>query len=262
MKKIVILMLVISAMFSFTRVDANACSNVTTEDIGLFLERVETIYSQGYKEGTMTLSSIKDAAVLCGLSAATDNGAICIFELTNGNGYVVTLGATEITNQSENLGIKEDILSAFNHSNDYKKNAIAAIVNNIPNGETVYLYGYSLGGMVMQQVLSDKQIRKGYNIEAAVAIGSPITTINRQKIAIVEDKSDIIPNLSALSLLAGKIFRKYDTHIVRDGGYKTTIGAHALSYVDSPVWDNIDVFGTTNGNILEVDMSNFKTFYA
>ena len=262
MKKIFILLLVISISFSFSCVNANACTDVTTEDISIFLERVETVYSQGYKEGTMTLSSIKDAAILCGLSAATDNGAICIFELTNGDGYVVTLGATEITNQSENLGIREDILSAFNKSNGYKKNAINAIVNNIPKGESIYIYGYSLGGMVMQQVLSDKQIRKNYDIEAAVAIGSPITAINRQKIVVVEDKSDIIPYMSAKSLLAGKLFRKYDTHVVRDGGYKTTIGAHALSYVDSPVWDDIDIFGTFNGNNLEINMTNFKTFYA
>lgn len=262
MKRILAILLSILTIFSFVFVETEACTEVSKEDISLFLERIETVYSQGYKEGSMTLSSIKDVAVLCGLSAATDNGAICIFELTNSDGYVITLGGTEITNGSENVGLKEDILSAFNKSNGYKKNAINAIVDNIPKGENIYIYGYSLGGMVMQQVLADKQIRKNYNIEAAVAIGSPITAINRQKIVVVEDKSDIVPNLSVKSLLAGKLFRKYDTHIVRDGGYKTTIGAHALSYVDSHVWDDIDVFGTTNGNILEIDMINFKTFYA
>ena len=262
MKKLLTLLLTVSLLFSFSYIDTKACTDVTKEDISLFLERIEAIYSQGYKEGTMTLSSIKDVAVLCGLSAATDNGVICIFELTNDEGYVVTLGGTEITNKSENAGLKEDILSAFNKSNTYKKSTINAIINNIPKGENIYIYGYSLGGMVMQQVLSERQIRYSYNIKAAVAIGSPITAINRQKIVIVEDSNDVIPYLSSKSLLAGKLFRRYDTHIVRNGGYKTTIGAHALSYVDSQIWDDIDVFGTTNGYTLEINMTNFKTFYA
>ena len=150
MKKLLTLLLTVSLLFSFSYVDTNACTDVSKEDVSLFLERIKTVYSQGYKEGAMTLSSIKDAAVLCGLSAATDNGVICIFELTDGNGYVVTLGGTEITNKSENAGLKEDILSAFNKSNAYKQSAINVIVNNIPTGSNVYIYGYSLGGMVMQ----------------------------------------------------------------------------------------------------------------
>lgn len=262
MKKIFTLLLAVSILFSFSYANTKACSDVTQEDVSLFLERIETVYSEGYKEGTVTLSSIKDAAVLCGLSAATDNGAICIFELVNCDGYLVTLGGTEITNADENVGLKEDILSAFNQSNDYKQNAINAILQNVPSGSNVYIYGYSLGGMVMQQIIADKQIKSNYDIKAAVAIGSPITTINRQKIVFIEDENDIVPNLSSKSLLMGRLFRRYDTHVVRDGGYKTTIGAHALSYVDSNVWNSIDVLGQESGSILVVDMNSLKTFFA
>ena len=52
-------------------------------------------------------------------------------------------------------------------------------------------------------------------------------------------------------------------NIVRSGGYKTTAGAHALSYVDSPVWDDVDMMGHPGGSVtLTVDMEQFFTFKA
>lgn len=260
-KKLTALLLAVLMIVPFACTDAQACTDVTGEDVSLLIERIQAVYSKGYEEGSMTLTTIKDAAVLCGLSSATDSGAICIFERTGG-GYVVTLGGTEITNDQENIGIKEDIQSAFNQPSAYKTNAIAAILNTIPAGSDVYIYGYSLGGMVMQQILADKQIKGNYNIRTAVAIGSPVTSISRQKILFIEDTNDLVPTLSAKSFLAGRLFRMYDTHIVRDGGYKTTAGGHALSYVDSDVWNDIDPYGTHNGNTMEINIATMQTFYA
>lgn len=261
MKKLTALLLAIILIAPVACIDAQACTDVTGEDVSMLIERIEAVYSKGYEEGSMTLTSIKDAAVLCGLSAATDSGAICIFERMGG-GYVVTLGGTEVTNSDENIGIKEDIQSAFNQSSAYKTNAINAITATVPAGEDVYIYGYSLGGMVMQQVLADGQIKENYNIRTAVAIGSPVTSISRRKILFIEDTNDLVPTMSAKSFLAGRLFRKYDTHIVRDGGYKTTAGGHALSYVDSDVWNDIDPYGTLSGGVMEINISTMKTFYA
>ena len=42
---------------------------------------------------------------------------ICIGKLKNKPGYVVALGGTDLINAEENLGIKEDLLSAFNKCN-------------------------------------------------------------------------------------------------------------------------------------------------
>lgn len=165
-------------------------------------------------------------------------------------------------NSDENLGIKEDILSAFNQSNAYKESGISAILETIPTGSNVYIYGYSLGGLVMQQILADRRIRTAYEIKAAVAIGSPVTSVARQRIVFIEDVNDLVPTLSAKSLLAGRLFRMYDTHIVRDGGYKTTAGGHALSYVDSDVWNDIDLFGTTRGRTLEINIETMRSFAA
>ena len=54
-------------------------------------------------------------------------------------------------------------------------------------------------------------ITPGSNIKAAVAIGSPITDVNRQKIVFIEDKSDIVPSLSVKSMLLSMIYRKLFT---------------------------------------------------
>lgn len=262
MKRAVACFLLMLMVLPFAYTDAQACTDVTVDDVKMLIERIGEVYPGGYPEGKMTISCIKDAAWLCGLSSASDKGGICIFELTSGEGYVVTLGGTELSNDEENLGIREDILSAFNRSNAYKESGINAILETIPQGSDVYIYGYSLGGMVLQQIIADKRIKDNYDFKAAVAIGSPVTTISRQKIVFIEDVNDLVPSLSAKSLLAGKLFRRYDTHIVRDGGYKTTAGGHALSYVDSDVWNDIDVFGTTQGRTLEINIETMKTFMA
>ena len=258
MKRIISMAMVFMLLLSST---SFACSNqmdpVNKDDVTEFIERVKPAYSDGYAEGEMLLEDIRDAAVLCGLASASDErGSIFIAKLKDRDGYIVALGGTDITNQEENIGIKEDILSAFNRDNEYKNNVIRAIGEYIPSGSDVYIYGYSLGGMVMQQVLADKTIRKNYCVVAAVAIGSPVVNINRQEIIFIEDTSDVVPYLSAGTVLMRKIFYSKDTHIVRDGGFKTTIGAHALSYVDSPVWADVDLFGGVfGGETILIDMT-------
>ncbi|WP_426348893.1 hypothetical protein ACPWSR_14200 [Alloiococcus sp. CFN-8] len=232
------------------------------ETINQFLSRIKEIYGAGMPKGVQRFTCIKDMAILCGMVATSaEIGAIGIGNISPKN-YLVTLGGTEITNKTEALGVVEDLRSAFGLSNEYLMKSLKAITENIPKRSTIFMYGYSLGGMVMQQVMADKNIKNNYTIKA-VAIGSPITAINRQRITIIEDTSDIVPKLSFISVFLKKLLGSYDTHIIRNGGYKTTIGAHALSYVDSPVWDDVDVFGKVGGQgFVEIDMNNFVNYYA
>ena len=184
-------------MFKFLKnIFGDSNQNITMDDLKLFIEKIKQVYKDKYEGDEVVLNCIKDATVLCGLASASDEyGAICIGKLKNKPGYVISLGGTDLINAEENLGIKEDIQSAFNQDNEYKKNAIKAILETIPKGEDIYIYGLSLGGMVLQQVIADIDVKTNYNIKAAVAIGSPITDVNRQKIVFIEDESDIVPNL-------------------------------------------------------------------
>lgn len=250
-------------MFKFLKnIFEDSNQNINMDDLMLFITKIKEVYKDKYDGDEVVLNCIKDATVLCGLASASDEyRAICIGKLKNKPGYVISLGGTDLINAEENLGIKEDIQSAFNQYNEYMKNAIKAILETIPKGEDIYIYGLSLGGMVLQQVIADIDVKTNYNIKAAVAIGSPITDVNRQKIVFIEDENDIVPNLSVKSMLLSMIYRKYDTHIKRDGNYKTFIGAHALSYADSDVWNDVDVFGIVNGsNSLIIDLNNFVSF--
>lgn len=252
-------------MFKFLKnIFEDSNQNINMDDLMLFITKIKEVYKDKYDGDEVVLNCIKDATVLCGLASASDEyRAICIGKLKNKPGYVISLGGTDLINAEENLGIKEDIQSAFNQYNEYEKNAIKAILETIPKGEDIYIYGLSLGGMVLQQVIADIDVKINYNIKAAVAIGSPITDVNRQKIVFIEDENDIVPNLSIKSMLLSMIYRKYDTHIKRDGNYKTFIGAHALSYADSDVWNDVDVFGIVNGsNSLIIDLNNFVSFKA
>ena len=213
-------------MFKFLKnIFGDSNQNITMDDLMLFITKIKEVYKDKYDGDEVVLNCIKDATVLCGLASASDEyRAICIGKLKNKPGYVISLGGTDLINAEENLGIKEDIQSAFNQDNEYKKNAIKSILETIPKGEDIYIYGLSLGGMVLQQVIADIDVKTNYNIKAAVAIGSPITDVNRQKIVFIEDESDIVPNLSVKSMLLSMIYRKYDTHIKRDGNHKTFIG--------------------------------------
>lgn len=235
---------------------------VTISDFPVFLSEIMRIYGNGVPTGTHTYGNIRDMAYLCAISAQDPNlGAIGICPLKDGR-WLVTLGGTELMNKSEALGAGEDILSALGMPNTYRSAAIRVIRENIPSGSHVIMAGYSLGSMVMQQALADGQIQRAYAIDAAIGIGCPIVEPHkRQAIVRINDKFDSVRNASlwsALHIGTGK-----DKEILRDGGYKTTIGAHALSYVASPVWDAVDILGIVNGNnTILVDFSRFAHFMA
>ena len=235
----------------------------TEEDFKAFTDTLNKVYGAGYPTGEVTLSCAKDAAVLCGMCSATPEYSIGIGQLSGQDGYIVILGGTDLRASDENVGIEEDLLSAMNKKNGYYKSVLREIHNNIPAGSDIYIYGYSLGGMVLQQVIADGSIKNNYHIVNGVAFGSPMTTLKRSRIVFLEDSSDIVPLLAPRFVIGNELWKKYDTHIVRDGGYKSFIGGHVLSYIDSPVWNHVDIFGVIGGSgTLTVDMDTYHTFKA
>ena len=235
---------------------------ITLNDIILFISEIRRIYGDGVPTGVHTYDNIRDMAYLCAISAQdTTLGAIGVCPIDDGR-WLMTLGGTELMNSQEALGVKEDISAAFGASNEYLEAVLRVLFRNIPSGAHIVMAGYSLGSMVMQQALADGQIQRAYAIDAAIGIGCPIVEPHkRQAIVRINDKFDSVRNASLWSTL--HIGTGKDTEILRDGGYKTTIGAHALSYVASPVWDAVDILGIVNGNnTILVDFSRFAHFMA
>lgn len=241
-------------------------SMATIDDGKELVRRIIDIYGKGYPTGVKTYANVRDMAFLCGL-CATDGeiGSIGICPLNSPVGlYLLSLGGTELTNKREALGVGEDVLSAFGADNDYCKAVLRVTKENLPEGSEVFICGYSLGSMVLQQVLADADFCSRYIIRHAVGIGCPVINPGiRRPIVRINDVKDTVRMLSKWSVLYRQSSSKFDTELLRDGGYKSVAGGHALSYVESPVWDDVDVFGTPDGRgMITVDFGKYLHFFA
>ena len=260
-------------------VQAQATSDkLSIWDIAKFIFRISSIY-KNVNTGPQTITQSKQLAILCSVCSSTDNtGPISVSSalLTDNDGVkkevtLVTLGGTEFI-EGQATDVTTDILSGLEQSNDYLK----AVVNLfqsvdskgnsiIPKDKPVIVAGISLGGMVAQQLLAQKSITDNYTICNIVCFGSPVISAKyRQDTTTVKrlcDSTDIVPFLSVsgiLNLDTTELDKK--EKIVRDGGYKTFIGAHALGYVDAACWNSFDVLGVENGKAT-LQLTSNMTFY-
>lgn len=137
------------------------------------------------------------------------------------------------------------VLSAFNIKSKYYKIVKAAITDNVPEGSALLMLGHSLGGMILQQMICDKDITAGYDIIGTVTIGSPyiMTRSSRREgtLTRMADISDNVPKLSPALLFSRK---NYKNAVFEDGGYDgDNDKAHNRSYCDADVWQKYDALG-------------------
>ena len=197
---------------------------------------------------------------------------------------LVNLGGTMFVD-GQATGIKEDLLSAMEQTNDYLKNIIRLFYSTkedgtplVPADKPVIVSGISLGGMVAQQLLAQKDLMNDFDIKAIICFGSPLLAPHDRtestRVVRFCDTMDIVPYLGKSmmrDILAQEIFDREPSEMIRelddqemikkDGGYKSPISAHALSYVDGSCWEGYDVLGVYGGNnqmIMQEDMQ----FYA
>lgn len=141
------------------------------------------------------------------------------------------------------------VLSAFNLKSKYYKIVKAAVTDNVPEGSTLLVLGHSLGGMIAQQLICDKDITAAYDIYGAVTIGSPyiMTKASRREGTLTRfaDVSDNVPKLSPALLFNRK---NHKNAAFEDGGYDgDNDKAHNRSYRDAEVWKKYDALGRLNG---------------
>ena len=167
--------------------------------------------------------------------------------------YVVALSGTETIVENQTTTVKEDLLSGFELSNEYKTNVKNAIIDRIPAGSNIILAGHSLGGMVAQQVAADKYIKDNYEVLNTVTFGSPlIKGFTREgMVKRLGDTSDKNPFYSISSVL--NIVWQYAGVNHEDGGYNgDSSAAHCDSYLREDVWGNYDCCGEKKGTTLWV----------
>ena len=167
--------------------------------------------------------------------------------------YVVALSGTETIVENQTTTVKEDLLSGFELSNEYKTNVKNAIIDRIPAGSNIILAGHSLGGMIAQQVAADKYIKDNYEVLNTVTFGSPlIKGFTREgMVKRLGDTSDKNPFYSISSVL--NIVWQYAGVNHEDGGYNgDSSAAHCDSYLREDVWGNYDCCGEKKGTTLWV----------
>lgn len=199
--------------------------------------------------------------------------------------YLVVLSGTE-RRPGQTTWIPEDIWSAFNQSDKYRDNILAAMqAHGIPQGADIVVAGHSLGGMEAQNLITDARFRARYNANSVVTYGSPITAVNRPGVQYARFAAygDLVPRaspLGAAGLVArtaawgghyilkwgslGRIDRRprYDQEMI--GPYRATwdltFQAHS-SYRDSPDLERYPLNGP-GGRPLQLDTGDFRTYPA
>lgn len=180
--------------------------------------------------------------------------------------YVVALSGTDTKVLNQTTNWFTDLLSGFEFDNKYVKNVKKAMVENIPAGSNIIVTGHSLGGMVAQQIASDKTIKENYNVLNTVTFGSPlINGFTREgTVKRLGDTSDVVPYLSVSTFL--NIFWQTLGLNKEDGGYSLLdlqFLAHRQSYNRPAVWGAYDVTGTKNGEkTLTLDFSTTAFYHS
>lgn len=178
--------------------------------------------------------------------------------------YVVALSGTDTTMENQTTGVWTDLLVGFEFDNRYIQNVKQAILETVPAGSNILVTGHSLGGMVAQQVASDSDLKKKYNILNTVTFGSPVINGFEREGTVkrLGDKSDVVPFLS-LTTFTNVVWQSAGLNR-EDGGYGLNLmGAHCESYNRSDVWGGYDVTGTKGGSkTLTIDYSTTTFFYS
>ena len=257
---------------------------ITAKDKKRFDKKIKKYYSK-MDSSASKLTKSTDLAYLDSTCSAKGHGSIGIASaLLNGEEVtLLTLGGTNIK-EGQASGVKEDILSALELSNQYLRNVVKmfdAVDENmeplIPQDRPVIVSGISLGGMVAQQLLAQKDIMKRFDIQQIICFGSPLLEPFKRnddtRVVRFCDSMDIVPYLGrsvlhdtirqeVLNKDPLKYVQKLDEKevILKDGGYKSFISAHMLSYIEGKCWKKYDALGVYGGHNKIVMLEDLQFF--
>jgi len=185
-------------------------------------------------------------------AASRDTFEIHKGTLYSGNGkseevYLVALrGTNQSFDKNDVLGIPVVMKAFFNKGNIYFDVVKKAILDTIPFGSSLILIGHSLGGMILQQISSDREIKARYTLLNLLNIGSPFVKVTGRECPFYRfaDKADVIPWLG----FSVKANLKTHKPVFKSNGYLgNPLGAHTDSYRQSESWMEYDCFGILRG---------------
>lgn len=177
--------------------------------------------------------------------------------------YVVMVCGTENeVLQASNNGLSLDFAAVNLKNSPYYYRVKSVVRQNVPVGSRIVLVGHSLGGMMTQQLATDKDMKADYIIKYDLCFGAPLTQMNEKRegsLRRLGDWSDVIPYETANLLIHPKEAITYSREY---GGYGIDFWtAHMSSYKDYEAWKSYDVTGKKGGKAtLTLDMST-RAFY-
>ena len=137
-------------------------------------------------------------------------------------------------------------------NNSYAKTLAAAVKSTVPEGSKVVFLGHSMGGMVIQQTIANKEIKEKYDILYATTLGSPYILTSGAKegnLRRVVDRLDPVAILS-IPLLANPLIG----NVSLETSFLAPL-VHFRSYEKGGCWRSYDCLGVKNGGAY-VELNN------
>ena len=208
---------------------------------------------------TLVLEDIMDVAQNIQVSYPRGEVRICQAVLESGGTerdvYFVTVRSLDRLSKGANNLI--DALSlTFGGNCQYFNLTKQAISEFVPGGSAIVIAGHSMGGMVVQKIICDKELTENYEFVNAVTFGSPCIVTDKSaregNLVRFEDEGDIIPKFS-LAVLFDR--EDYNSAVRRDCGYDSLDVSHNAGYYISSEWEVFDALGAENGDaVLTLDL--------
>lgn len=160
--------------------------------------------------------------------------------------FVAMRGTNRSFDKNDVLGIHTCLMAFLSKPNIYFDKVKADMLASIPAGASVAMVGHSLGGMIAQQIVADRQMKETFSFINLLNIGSPYVPLEGRECPFrrFADKADIVPWLGR-SIKANLVTEK---PVFQSNGYfGKIVGAHTDSYRESDSWRVYDAFGELNG---------------
>jgi hypothetical protein len=180
--------------------------------------------------------------------------------------HVVGISGTAIVD-NQATGWDTNLRSGFQQDNDMLYNAREAIKKAVPPraGEKplLVLSGHSQGGMIAQQLASDKFIKDNYTVVSTVAFGSPLISFGQREGEVhrIAAFGDPVPRLSAQSALLYPVGSVGQQNIGATS--VNPIKTHNTAYTDESKLGKTDALGRVGGGAtIQFNPQNRRFFTA
>lgn len=161
--------------------------------------------------------------------------------------YLIALRGTDRSfDKTDVLGIHSCLMAFLSKPGIYFQTVKEEMLKVIPAGAYVVMIGHSLGGMIAQQIVADKELGDRCRFLNALNIGSPYVPVKSRACPLhrMAERADIVPwlgfSVRANLFKAKPVFKN-------DGYFGQIEKAHTDAYRNSASWNPYDVFGVLNG---------------